>query len=135
MQVASGEPFNSSDYMAPTPAWAVYGAVEGGFDPQQARFRKERNHKSNRQSTTWFGCYRYLIDKWVIEDMEVLGSHQSLIWTKFSSTGIMGKQIGLLLCSIEVLVLLSDNIAIWHQNNFRYHHIRWFEGSDFIDVL
>lgn len=52
MQVASGEPFNSSDYMAPTPAWAVYGAVEGGFDPQQARFRKERNHKSNRQSTT-----------------------------------------------------------------------------------
>ncbi|CAO2834786.1 unnamed protein product [Amaranthus hypochondriacus] len=49
--VASGEPFKSIDYMAPTPSWAVYGAAEGGFDPQQARFRKERNHKSSRQST------------------------------------------------------------------------------------
>eukprot|EP01018_Ginkgo_biloba_P001341 Gb_10146 [translate_table: standard] len=42
--VASGEPFNSKDYMAPTPSWAVYGAAEGGFDPEQARFKKERRH-------------------------------------------------------------------------------------------
>lgn len=49
--VASGKPFKSTDYMAATPPWAVYGAVEGGFDPQQARYRKERNHRSNRQST------------------------------------------------------------------------------------
>ncbi|XP_021756386.1 S-adenosyl-L-methionine-dependent tRNA 4-demethylwyosine synthase-like [Chenopodium quinoa] len=49
--VASGEPFKSSDYMAPTPPWAVYGAVEGGFDPQYVRYRKERNHKSKCQST------------------------------------------------------------------------------------
>uniref|UniRef100_A0A803M4P7 tRNA 4-demethylwyosine synthase (AdoMet-dependent) n=1 Tax=Chenopodium quinoa TaxID=63459 RepID=A0A803M4P7_CHEQI len=49
--VASGEPFKSSDYMAPTPPWAVYGAVEGGFDPKYVRYRKERNHKSKCQST------------------------------------------------------------------------------------
>ncbi|KAL2892544.1 S-adenosyl-L-methionine-dependent tRNA 4-demethylwyosine synthase [Bienertia sinuspersici] len=49
--VASGEPFKSTDYMAPTPSWAVYGAVEAGFDPQHARYRKERNHKPKGQST------------------------------------------------------------------------------------
>ncbi|XP_057871082.2 S-adenosyl-L-methionine-dependent tRNA 4-demethylwyosine synthase [Cryptomeria japonica] len=42
--VASGEAFSSEDYAAPTPSWAVYGAREGGFDPEQARFRKERRH-------------------------------------------------------------------------------------------
>ncbi|XP_037436343.1 S-adenosyl-L-methionine-dependent tRNA 4-demethylwyosine synthase-like [Triticum dicoccoides] len=42
--VTSGKPFKSSDYMAVTPSWAVYGADEGGFDPDQARFKKERRH-------------------------------------------------------------------------------------------
>ncbi|KAE8654008.1 S-adenosyl-L-methionine-dependent tRNA 4-demethylwyosine synthase [Hibiscus syriacus] len=46
--VASGRPFNSEDYMAPTPSWAVYGADEGGFDPDQSRYRKERHRKSKR---------------------------------------------------------------------------------------
>ncbi|KAK4390692.1 S-adenosyl-L-methionine-dependent tRNA 4-demethylwyosine synthase, partial [Sesamum angolense] len=46
--VSAGEPFTSKDYMAPTPSWAVYGAEEGGFDPLQSRFRKERHHKSSR---------------------------------------------------------------------------------------
>ncbi|KAF6136260.1 hypothetical protein GIB67_042745 [Kingdonia uniflora] len=46
--VASGKPFNSKDYMAATPSWAVYGAVEGGFDPDQARYKKERHHKGTR---------------------------------------------------------------------------------------
>ncbi|PWA71229.1 flavodoxin family protein / radical SAM domain-containing protein [Artemisia annua] len=44
--VASGKPFDSNDYMALTPSWAVYGANEGGFDPDQARYKKERNHKT-----------------------------------------------------------------------------------------
>ncbi|OMO87572.1 Flavodoxin [Corchorus capsularis] len=43
--VASGKPFKSEDYMALTPSWAVYGAEEGGFDPDQSRYRKERHHK------------------------------------------------------------------------------------------
>ncbi|KAA0065238.1 S-adenosyl-L-methionine-dependent tRNA 4-demethylwyosine synthase [Cucumis melo var. makuwa] len=43
--VASGKPFDSKDYMAPTPSWAVYGSDEGGFDPDQSRYRKERHHK------------------------------------------------------------------------------------------
>lgn len=43
--VASGKPFDSKDYMAPTPSWAVYGADEGGFDPVQSRYRKERHHR------------------------------------------------------------------------------------------
>ncbi|KZV28868.1 S-adenosyl-L-methionine-dependent tRNA 4-demethylwyosine synthase [Dorcoceras hygrometricum] len=42
--VASGKPFTSEDYMSPTPRWAVYGAEEGGFDPDQSRFKKERRH-------------------------------------------------------------------------------------------
>ncbi|KAF7829677.1 S-adenosyl-L-methionine-dependent tRNA 4-demethylwyosine synthase [Senna tora] len=46
--VASGRPFTSKDYMAATPSWAVYGADEGGFDPAQLRYRKERHHKSSR---------------------------------------------------------------------------------------
>ncbi|KAF8409964.1 hypothetical protein HHK36_002483 [Tetracentron sinense] len=46
--VASGKPFNSNDYMAPTPSWAAYGAEEGGFDPDQSRYRKERHHKGIR---------------------------------------------------------------------------------------
>ncbi|KAK2988723.1 hypothetical protein RJ640_020988 [Escallonia rubra] len=44
--VASGRPFDSKDYMAPSPSWSVYGAEEGGFDPAQSRYKKERHHKS-----------------------------------------------------------------------------------------
>ncbi|EHA8587403.1 S-adenosyl-L-methionine-dependent tRNA 4-demethylwyosine synthase [Cocos nucifera] len=42
--VASRKPFKSEDYMALTPSWAVYGAEEGGFDPDQSRYKKERRH-------------------------------------------------------------------------------------------
>ncbi|KAK3149189.1 hypothetical protein QOZ80_3AG0214110 [Eleusine coracana subsp. coracana] len=42
--VTSGKPFSSQDYMAMTPSWAVYGAEEGGFDPEQSRYKKERRH-------------------------------------------------------------------------------------------
>ncbi|CAD6214826.1 unnamed protein product [Miscanthus lutarioriparius] len=42
--VTPGKPFKSRDYMAMTPSWAVYGAEEGGFDPDQSRFKKERRH-------------------------------------------------------------------------------------------
>ncbi|KAL8141200.1 LOW QUALITY PROTEIN: hypothetical protein V2J09_007221 [Rumex salicifolius] len=42
--VASGQPFSSEDYMAATPSWAVYGAEESGFDPDQTRYKKERRH-------------------------------------------------------------------------------------------
>lgn len=38
------ESFTSSDYMAPTPQWAVFGAMEQGFDPAETRFY--RNKKS-----------------------------------------------------------------------------------------
>ncbi|KAH7524088.1 S-adenosyl-L-methionine-dependent tRNA 4-demethylwyosine synthase [Ziziphus jujuba] len=46
--VASGRPFDSKDYMAITPSWAVYGAEEGGFDPDQSRYKKERHHRSSK---------------------------------------------------------------------------------------
>lgn len=46
--VASGKSFTSKDYMASTPTWAVYGAEEGGFDPEQTRYKKERHHKNSR---------------------------------------------------------------------------------------
>jgi hypothetical protein len=50
VQVAVGEPFGSEDYMAPTPEWAVYGALEGGFDPQEVRVKKERRHGTSADS-------------------------------------------------------------------------------------
>lgn len=38
---ATGESFSSLDYMEETPAWAVFGCKEQGFDPQEKRwFRK-----------------------------------------------------------------------------------------------
>ncbi|KAL2652689.1 hypothetical protein R1flu_020817 [Riccia fluitans] len=48
--VASGEPFGSEDYMAPTPNWAVYGSEEGGFDPKEVRVKKERRHGTSADS-------------------------------------------------------------------------------------
>ncbi|KAI0497629.1 hypothetical protein KFK09_020861 [Dendrobium nobile] len=42
--VASGKSFRTEDYMTVTPSWAVYGAEEGGFDPKQFRYKKERRH-------------------------------------------------------------------------------------------
>lgn len=41
---AAKKPFVTTDYMLPTPEWAVYGADEAGFDPQETRFKKVRNH-------------------------------------------------------------------------------------------
>ena len=41
---AAAKPFVTTDYMLPTPKWAVYGADEAGFDPQEIRFKKVRNH-------------------------------------------------------------------------------------------
>ena len=38
---SKGQSFSSLDYMAVTPCWAVFGAKEQGFDPQEKRwFRK-----------------------------------------------------------------------------------------------
>lgn len=44
--MTTGETFNSSDYMAKTPSWAVMGAEERGFDPQETRhYRKKQAAK------------------------------------------------------------------------------------------
>eukprot|EP00210_Caulerpa_lentillifera_P005773 g5520.t1 len=40
-----GNEFSSEDYLLPTPSWAVYGSSEEGFDPQETKFKKQRNHK------------------------------------------------------------------------------------------
>jgi tRNA wybutosine-synthesizing protein 1 len=49
--VASGASFTSLDYMAPTPDWAVPGAVEEGFDPADKRFHKPRHTTRDSVST------------------------------------------------------------------------------------
>lgn len=36
--------FTSQDYALPTPDWAVYGNEARGFDPDEKRFKKQRNH-------------------------------------------------------------------------------------------
>ena len=38
------ETFTALDYMAPTPSWALYGAKEEGFDPEETRFRRTRKN-------------------------------------------------------------------------------------------
>ena len=43
--VTSNKPFDALDYVARTPEWAVYGAQEHGFDPEETRFFKKRNAK------------------------------------------------------------------------------------------
>lgn len=40
------ETFSSCDYMAKTPSWAVFGATERGFDPQETRFYRKKQKKS-----------------------------------------------------------------------------------------
>ena len=34
--------FNSSDYIAPTPSWAVYQSEEKGFSPNELRWRRNK---------------------------------------------------------------------------------------------
>lgn len=36
------ETFSAEDYMAKTPAWAVFGATEQGFDPTETRFHRKK---------------------------------------------------------------------------------------------
>ncbi|KAI3646504.1 hypothetical protein MP228_009432 [Amoeboaphelidium protococcarum] len=44
--IQSGVPFDSLDYVAPTPDWAVYGNQAKGFDPEMTRhFRKQKAQK------------------------------------------------------------------------------------------
>ena len=47
--VAKGEPFEAKDYIRKTPEWSVFGAKEGGFDPNQTRVRKIRNHPAKEK--------------------------------------------------------------------------------------
>lgn len=49
-QIAAGKSFSSEDYLAETPSWAVYGALEGGFDPNEVRVKKERRHGPSADS-------------------------------------------------------------------------------------
>jgi len=49
--VAKGEPFEAKDYICKTPEWSVFGAKEGGFDPNQTRVRKIRNHPAKNTTT------------------------------------------------------------------------------------
>ncbi|XP_077578587.1 S-adenosyl-L-methionine-dependent tRNA 4-demethylwyosine synthase TYW1 [Stigmatopora nigra] len=37
--------FSSSDYMAPTPPWALFGARQQGFDPAETRFQRRNKGK------------------------------------------------------------------------------------------
>lgn len=38
----SGKTFSATDYMAKTPNWAVFGADERGFDPNETRFFRKK---------------------------------------------------------------------------------------------
>ena len=35
--------FTSEDYIAPTPTWALYTSIEKGFDPNEERWRRNKN--------------------------------------------------------------------------------------------
>ena len=53
---AAGAPFASADYMLPTPEWGVYGAPEGGFDPEETRYKKVRRHKPKQPAAAAEGA-------------------------------------------------------------------------------
>ena len=40
--MASGKPFTSLEYMAPTPDWAVFGSDEKGFNPSMTRVYRNK---------------------------------------------------------------------------------------------
>jgi len=43
----TGAAFSSLDYAAPTPDWAVFGAQERGFDPDETRWRRKQKAKKD----------------------------------------------------------------------------------------
>ena len=43
----TGAAFSSLDYMAPTPDWAVFGAKERGFDPDETRWKRKQKAKKD----------------------------------------------------------------------------------------
>jgi len=43
--VSAGRDFGAMDYMCPTPAWALYGSEEAGFDPKETRVFHKRTVK------------------------------------------------------------------------------------------
>ena len=45
MFLFTGETFASTDYMAETPDWAVFGSTERGFDPEMTRFHRKNKNK------------------------------------------------------------------------------------------
>ena len=53
---ADGTPFVARDYMARTPAWALYDAPEHGFDPIETRFRRTKNGKLKENNYDDIGC-------------------------------------------------------------------------------
>ncbi|KAB2030036.1 hypothetical protein ES319_D05G203400v1 [Gossypium barbadense] len=56
--VASGRPFNSEDYMALTPSWAIYGAEESRYYPNQSWYRKKVTSKVKKLSNSELYQYR-----------------------------------------------------------------------------
>lgn len=44
-----GQPFVDTDYVAPTPPWAVWGLAEGGFNPEDTRFDRQAEKAKRRQ--------------------------------------------------------------------------------------
>jgi len=46
----TGKPFNSLDYVAKTPEWAIFGAPEAGFDPNETRFYRKGKNPNETES-------------------------------------------------------------------------------------
>jgi tRNA wybutosine-synthesizing protein 1 len=45
--VRRGDPFTSLDYIEETPGWAIFGAIEQGFDPMDNRFYRKSKSVNN----------------------------------------------------------------------------------------
>jgi len=45
--IKSRKDFTAVDYMEPTPPWALVGAKERGFDPEQMRFRRNKPYQTS----------------------------------------------------------------------------------------
>ena len=97
------------EYAAPTPHWAVYNAPEQGFNPEETRFRKVRNHKDKKTKTNDEKYQEKLAEQEKVKEKEqekekgseVEGSAESLEPPAAVSPCGGGQQAGACACAAE----------------------------------
>lgn len=83
LMVASGKPFRSEDYIVVALTWAIYGATEIGFNPDQLQYKKEKMHVAKFNSS---GQQHHIFIKsrfFRINFVAYLNSYGNPLWINF----------------------------------------------------